>query len=298
MLSGAPTLLLHLARSPAFHSLGGRVVKAFEMIGSWPVPAPAMAVVGPEGLRSRHGSFYTVGRWASITKLFTAYLVLIGVEEGRWALDEPAGPPGSTIRHLLAHASGLPFEGMTPITPPGRRRIYSNSGFDLLGDFMADRSGKEFANHLTETVLGPLKVEAEMTGRPSEGLVGGVIELARLAGELLAPTLLSAVSLGLATRVAFQSLPGTLPGIGRFDPLDWGLGFEIKGMKVPHWTGNFNSPATFGHFGGSGAFLWVDPVVRVGLCVQTGREFGPWALEAWPLLSDAVLAEVAGPDGD
>lgn len=271
-------------------------MKAFEMIGNWPVPAPAMAVVGPEGLRSRHGSFYTVGRWASITKLFTAYSVLIGVEDGRWGLDDPAGPAGSTIRHLLAHASGLPFEGVTPITPPGRRRIYSNTGFDLLGDFMSEKTGTTFSDHLTKTVLKPLKVEAGLQGRPSEGLVGGVIELARLAGELLMPTLLSGVSLDVATRVAFPSLSGTLPGIARFDPLDWGLGFEIKANKVPHWTGTSNSPATFGHFGGSGAFLWVDPVARVGLCVQTGREFGPWALETWPVLSDAVLAEFAGGD--
>ncbi len=294
MLLDAPTLRRHLARSRAFQSRDAPDMKAFELIGNWPVPAPAMAVVGPDGLRSRHGSFYTVGRWASITKLFAAYSVLIGVEDGRWGLDDPAGPAGSTVRHLLAHASGLPFEGMTPITPPGRRRIYSNTGFDLLGDFMSEKTGKTFSDHLTETVLGPLKVEAELKGRPSEGLVGGVTEMAGLAAELLTPTLLSTVSLDLATRVAFPSLAGTLPGIGRFDPLDWGLGFEIKGNKVPHWTGSSNSPATFGHFGGSGAFLWVDPVAKVGLCVQTGRDFGPWALEAWPVLSDAVLGEVAG----
>ena len=253
-----------------------------------------MAVVGPEGLRSRHGSFYTVVRWASVTKLFTAYSVLIGVENGHWRLDDAAGPPGSTVRHLLAHASGLPFEGHTPITPPGRRRIYSNAGFDLLGDLIAKKTGQPFADYLTGTILKPLAVEAELRGRPSEGLVGGVIGMARLASELLNPTLLRPSLVHEATSVVFPTLPGTLPGVGRFDPLDWGLGFEIKGAKVPHWTGGTNSPATFGHFGGSGTFLWVDPVARIGLCVQTGREFGPWALEAWPILSDAVLAEASG----
>lgn len=266
-------------------------MKALELIGHWPVPSPAMAVAGPEGLRARHGSFYTVVRWASVTKLFTAYSVLIGVDRGLWQLDDPAGPPGSTVRHLLAHASGLPFEGHAPITPPGRRRIYSNTGFDLLGEFVTEKTGQVFADYLKDTVLGPLAVEAELRGRPSEGLVGGVIGMARLAGELLTPTLLSPDLLQEATSVAFQNLPGTLPGVGRFDPLEWGLGFEIKGHKSPHWTGRTNSPATYGHFGGSGTFMWVDPVARIGLCVQTGREFGPWALEAWPVLSDAVLAE-------
>jgi CubicO group peptidase (beta-lactamase class C family) len=269
-------------------------MKAIELIGRWPVPSPAMAVVGPEGLRARHGSFYTVVRWASVTKLFTAYSVLIGVESGRWNLDDPAGPSGSTVRHLLAHASGLPFEGPTPITPPGRRRIYSNTGFDLLGEFVAEKTGLAFADHLKDSVLDPLGIEAELRGRPSEGLVGGVIGMARLATELLAPTLLSPALLKEATTVTFPSLPGTLPGVGRFDPLGWGLGFEIKGAKSPHWTGQTNSSETYGHFGGSGAFLWVDPVAGIGLCVQTGREFGPWALESWPILSDAVLAESSG----
>jgi CubicO group peptidase (beta-lactamase class C family) len=267
-------------------------MKALELVDTWPVPSPAAALVGPEGLRSRHGSFYTVVRWASVTKLFTAYSALIGLESGLWNLDDPAGPKGSTVRHLLAHASGLPFEGQTPITPPGRRRIYSNTGFDILGDFMAEHTGQSFADYLASTVLKPLGVEAELRGRPSEGLVGGVVGMAHLASELLSPTLLQPGTLEQATAVAFPTLSGVLPGIGRFDPLDWGLGFEIKAHKSPHWTGKNNSPATFGHFGGSGAFLWVDPVARIGLCVQTGREFGPWALEAWPTLSDAVLAAV------
>ena len=50
-----------------------------------------------------------------------------------------------------------------------------------------------------------------------------------------------------------------------------------------------NSPATFGHFGGAGTFLWVDPVVGLAAVVLTDREFGPWALAAWPTFSEAVL---------
>jgi len=53
-----------------------------------------------------------------------------------------------------------------------------------------------------------------------------------------------------------------------------------------------NSAATFGHFGGAGTFLWVDPEVGVALAVLTDRPFGPWALTAWPSLSEAVLAAV------
>ena len=277
--------------SRGFRAVTGRESSWAELIADWPDASPAIAVVGPEGLRSLSGQSELVTRWASVTKLVTAYGVLIGVSEEHWQLNDQAGPPGSTVRHLLAHASGLPFEGLAPIAMPGRRRIYSNAGFDLLGEFVAGRSGKSFDLYLKETVFEPIGIDAELTGRPSEGLVGAVTELARFAGELLMPTLLNFDLLSEATKVVFPGLAGTLPGVGRFNPLDWGLGFEIKDDKAPHWTGEANSAATFGHFGRSGAFLWVDPVARVALCVQSGRDFGPWALQAWPALADAVLRE-------
>jgi CubicO group peptidase (beta-lactamase class C family) len=91
--------------------------------------------------------------------------------------------------------------------------------------------------------------------------------------------------------VAFPGLAGRLPGFDTQDPLDWGLGIEVRGSKSPHWTGQGNSPATFGHFGRSGSFLWFDPAAGVACAVLSGRNFGPWAKEAWPALSDAVLAE-------
>jgi CubicO group peptidase (beta-lactamase class C family) len=96
-----------------------------------------------------------------------------------------------------------------------------------------------------------------------------------------------------AITVAFPGLAGVLPGIGRYNPLDWGLGFELRGAKNPHWTGRTNSPETFGHFGGAGSFLWVDPVPGLALCGLSGRQFGDWALEAWPAIADAVLAELS-----
>ena len=131
--------------------------------------------------------------------------------------------------------------------------------------------------------------------RPSQGLHGPLDDLVRLAAELLRPTLVCGPLFAEATTVAFPGLKGVLPGVGAFDPLDWGLGFELRDAKTPHWTGERNSPATFGHFGGSGTFLWVDPGAGLALAVLTDREFGPWALEAWPALSDAVL-EASGAD--
>jgi CubicO group peptidase (beta-lactamase class C family) len=85
-----------------------------------------------------------------------------------------------------------------------------------------------------------------------------------------------------------------LPGFGRQSPCDWGLGLELKDAKSPHWTGEHNAPSTFGHFGQSGAFVWVDPVAGLACAAVTDRPFGAWAVGAWPAFADAVLAETAG----
>jgi len=234
-----------------------------------------------------------VFRWASVTKLVTALAALVAAEEGTIDLDEPAGPEGSTVRHLLAHASGLPFESGGPTGRPGRRRVYSNVGVELLADRVAARAEMPFAEYLAAAVLWPLGMRAELRGSPAADLHGTLDDLLALACELQAPRLVAPETLAEATSVQFPGLAGVLPDLGRFDPNDWGLGFELRDDKSPHWTGSRNSPRTFGHFGGSGTFLWVDPDARLALGCLTDLDFGPWALEAWPRLSDAVLTEDA-----
>ena len=249
------------------------------------------------------GDTTPAGDWASVTKICTALAVLVAVEEEAVDLDEPAGPPGSTVRHLLAHASGLAYDREEVLAPPGRRRIYSNAGFEVLGRLVAERAGMAVGAYLAEAVLRPLGMagarlgpsgppSGKLEGSPAKGLTGSLDDLVRLAGELMAPTVVARATLDLATTVAFPGLAGRLPGFDSQDPLDWGLGIEVRGSKSPHWTGQHNSPATFGHFGRSGSFLWVDPAAGVACAVLSGRDFGPWAKEAWPALSDAVLDEM------
>ena len=270
--------------------------EALARIDGWEAGHAAAAVVGSAGVIVTRGDAAHRFRWASVTKLATALAVLVAVDRGSVALDEAAGPPGSTVRHLLAHASGLPFEGRQPISPPGRRRIYSNPGFDLLGELLAERAGAPFEAVLDTSVLAPLGIrDARLLERPSQGLHGPLDDIVRLAAELLRPTLVDVSLFAEATTVAFPALNGVLPGVGAFDPLDWGLGFELRDAKTPHWTGERNSPATFGQFGGSGTFLWVDPAAGLALAVLTDREFGPWALDAWPMMSDALLQASGAP---
>ena len=231
-----------------------------------------------------------VFRWASVTKPATALATLVAAEEGILDLDDPAGPPGSTVRHLLAHASGLPFDGTAPIARPGERRIYSNTGFDVLGEVVRAAAEMPFDEYLRAAVLGPLEMRtAVLRGSPAAGLWGSLDDLLRFGAELQRPRLVAPETLAEAASVQFRGLVGVLPDIGRMEPNDWGLGVELRDAKQPHWTGRQNSPRTFGHFGGTGTFLWVDPDADVALACLTDLPFGPWALEAWPRLADAVL---------
>lgn len=259
-------------------------------VDGWGAAHAAAAVVGPMGIEASHGDAARSFSWASVTKPVTALVALVAVERGLIDLDEAAGPAGSTLRHLLAHASGLPFEGGPVLAAPGQRRIYSNPGFDAVGALVAERAGRSFEAILRDWVLDPLGMRAtRLLGPPSQGLDGPLVDLAAFAGECLRPRLVSSTMFRTATTVAFPGLPGVVPGFGRFDPCDWGLGFELHDGKAPHWMGDRNSPATFGHFGGAGTFLWVDPAVDMALAVLTDQEFGPWAREVWPALSDDVL---------
>lgn len=266
------------------------------VIDRWGASHAAIALVGRDGVVASHGDPDRVLRWASVTKLVTALAVLSAVEDRAIDLDEPAGPPGSTVRHLLAHASGLGFEGDAILAAPGTMRIYSNPGFDRLGDLVARRLGAPYETVVQERILGPLGISGmRLTGRPSQGLIGPLSAMGALARELQRPTIVTSATLDAARLVAFPGLRGVLPGVGRFDPLDWGLGFELRDGKSPHWTGATNAPSTFGHFGGSGTFLWVDPELDHALVYLGDREFGPWALEAWPALSDAVIGAIREP---
>ncbi len=259
-------------------------------VAAWPGPGTA-GVVSQEGVQATSGPAERAFPWASVTKLLVALACLVAWEEGTLDMDDAVGPPGSTLAHLLAHAAGLPFEGAQPLAPLARRRIYSNTGIELAAEHLEARSGMHFGDYLQIGVLSPLAMSGTLfEGSPAHGASGPLVDLLARAGELLSPTLVSRTTLQVATSVAWPGLAGVLPGFGRHDPCDWGLGPEIRGRKSPHWTGARNSPSTFGHFGQSGSLLWVDPDAGLAMAALSGTDFGPWATEAWPALSDAVLS--------
>lgn len=270
-------------------------MRAFDQVRHWPVDTVAIAVVGADGqVVGEHGPQRQMFDLASVTKLLSSYAMLIAVEEGAVDLDDAAGPPGATIRHLLAHASGVGPESRDVVAKVGTRRIYSNAGFEILAEAVEAGTGMSFAGYLQDGVLEPLGLsDTRLVGSPAFGAQSTVADMRRFLAEVQGARLLAGETVDAATSVAFPGLSGVLPGYGRQDPNDWGLGFEIRDRKTPHWTGTTSSPRTCGHFGRSGTFAWIDPEAGCACVCLTDRAFGPWAVEAWPLLTDAILTEVA-----
>ncbi|WP_320774196.1 serine hydrolase domain-containing protein [Streptomyces sp. CRN 30] len=268
-------------------------LKSLALIENWPVPTAAAGVVRADGtVLGVHGPSDRPFPLASVTKPLAAYAALVAYEEGAIELDEPAGPPGSTVRHLLAHTSGLAFDEHRTTAPPGERRLYSNAGFEQLGDHIAKATDIPFAEYARQAVLAPLGMTATaLDGSPAKDGVSSVADLLRFAAEVQAPRLLDPRTVAEAMTVQYPGVKGVLPGYGHQNPNDWGLGFEIRDSKSPHWTGSASSPRTFGHFGQSGTFLWIDPDAGLACVALADRAFGQWAVDAWPPFTDAVLSE-------
>ena len=255
--------------------------------------------------------------FASVTKPIVAWSALVAVERGLLDLEAPAQPgearsmagscavpvpagscavpapalTGATVRHLLAHASGIAFDSDAVLAVPGTRRIYSNRGIEILGERLEEATATPLERWIETTVLEPLGMSSVLVpGSPAHSGEGSARDLAVFARELAAPRLISADSAREATSVVFPGLDGILPGYGRQAPNDFGLGVEVRGRKRPHWTGTTSSPATFGHFGQSGSFIWVDPEARRQAVFLGARPFGRAHAAHWPELSDQILA--------
>ncbi|WP_431231405.1 serine hydrolase domain-containing protein [Mycolicibacterium psychrotolerans] len=266
-----------------------------DSIADWPVSAASAAVVGATGVLAEYGDVTHQFRLASVTKPLSARAAQVAIEEGVVELDTPAGPPGSTVRHLLSHASGLAMHSAELMAEPGKRRVYSNYGFQVLAETIEQNTEIEFGRYLAEAVFEPLGMTASRLDGGAEaagfGGVSTVADLAAFAADLLAPKTVSAQLHEQAISVQFPGLTGVLPGFGVQRPNDWGLGFEIRDDKSPHWTGFANSPRTFGHFGQTGTFIWVEPELALSLVVLTDRDFDEWAKPVWRAISDEVLRE-------
>jgi len=268
-----------------------------DLLAGWPVPHAALAVLSPAGVLATEGELDRQFWLASLTKPLAGLATLVAVEEGALELDDPVPglPPalaGATLRHLLAHAAGLAPDRLEAAGTIERRRIYSNAGFDRIGELVAAATEMPFSRYLSEAIFTPLGMrQASLDGSPARDAWAAVADWIPLLGSLLAggTPVLAAGTLAEATTAQFPGLPGVLPGYGNQADNAWGLSFELRANKQPHWTSAQNSPQTYGHFGQGGTMFWVDPVARLAVVALADQPFGDWARQAWPVLSTEVL---------
>lgn len=270
---------------------------------SWPVAHLSAALVAPEVPDGTEvlGDQDRVYDLASVTKLLSAWAFLVAVEEGVFDLDQevrplvPTAPAGATVRHMLAHASGVGFDSRTPQREVGQRRIYSSAGFEILADAVEAEAGMPFGHYAAEAVFAPLGMDAtEITGSAGHGGRSTVRDLVAFAGEVLNPRLLAEQTVQRALEVHFPELGGVVPGYGMHKPCPWGLGFEVHGSKNPHWLGTAFPADTVGHFGQAGTFLWVHRPTRRAMVVLSDRAFGEWAKPLWQEDTARVWALLEG----
>lgn len=257
----------------------------------YPVPFEhSLAVIRHGEVVHVEGDPHRVHPLASVTKVLATRAALVAVDRGLVALDTPMGPPGATLRHLLSHSSGLALDSEVPLAAPGRRRIYSNAGIEVLCRGVEEATGTETSRWIEETVLEPLgMVAADVPGSPAHSGRASVEDLLALARELLHPSLVSAALDEEATHPVFPDLDGVLPGYGRQRPNPFGLGVEIRGHKHPHWTAPTASPSVFGHFGVSGSFIWVDRDLDAAAVFLGVEPFGTWHQKNWSALNQTIL---------
>lgn len=265
-------------------------MSALEKIVQWPADNVAGALITPAGIETVGGTAreYDI---KSVTKPVVAMGIMLAVEEGAVELDQSAGPEGSTLRHLLSHASGVDFDSRDAKRPVEDRRIYSSAGYEWAADIVADATGMPFGEYLQEGLLKPLGMNStRLEGSAGHGLISSVGDLVKFASEVLNPRIIHEDTLAEMRTVQFPELRGIVPGYGMHRPCPWGLGFEIHGEKNPHWMGA-NMPAdAAGHFGMSGTYLWVAG--DTAMVALTDRDFGEWAKPLWQETNEAIWAEI------
>ncbi len=254
----------------------------------WPGPAAAAVVRLVDGsaqVVDRSGDLEARRPWASVSKLAVALAVGVDVDRGRCRYEQPLGPLGSTLAHLLSHSGGYGLETTDRTVPAGTRRVYSNVGVDLAVAAVAE--GAPPPRWLEERVFGPLGMaSAHLEGRPSAGVVGSTRDLATFAGAWLLARPFSAATRDRIITPFLPQLDGIVPGFGRFRPCPWGLGPEVRGSKE-HWMGDWSSDSA-GHFGQSGALALFNVREGIAVVATSAVPFGPWAVTLWPAWTSRV----------
>lgn len=185
-------------------------------------------------------------RMGSITKQFTAAAILKLVEQGRVSLDDPlskylpdypAAAASATVRQLLNHTSGVMsytnmpsftaegnaskpvtteqlvavFKDVPPLSKPGAKWEYNNSGYVLLGAILEKVTGKSWDRAVADLVVSPLKLATIRTGIGADGTPGMAVGYSEKDGKV-AP----AMKIHMSVPHGAGALVGTVRDLARW----------------------------------------------------------------------------------
>ena len=246
-------------------------------------------------------------------------------------LPEDLGPRDARYEEMVDLETIIDQLSRLPLaSAPGTELRYSNAGFAVLTQLAERVSDRTLWQLARERVFVPLGMEDVFADPPAGvlprvatladtrhvgteletyngaywrglalpwgGLYGTPRDVVRFAAAFLPSgrRVLSRASTELAISDQTMGVPGGVESAQvRWDPGRWGLGWEVKGEKRRHWTGELTSTRTFCHFGHAGTLLWGDPERDLALAVFTNRavtHMWSFILTRWARLSNAVVA--------
>lgn len=236
-------------------------------------------------------------RLASVTKLLSTLVFTDAIVHEFFDFSDIVdidyfGDNNVTFADLLAHASGTRPEYNDPIAPR-TKRIYTNEAFELAEQFFIKKLGSSFsganvAQIFSDGLKGHLGDHIHLESSCAHGAIGDDEGIVALMNEIRNPSFIPQSIFSKLTQTYLPELEGILPGWGNYKHNTFGIGFEIKGDKTPHWTSELSSPQTYGHFGQSGAFIFHDPENNISGCCLSNSDFAPWAKVAFPVLSAEI----------
>jgi beta-lactamase class C len=270
---------------------------------------------------------------ASLTKPLTAAACMCAVEEGLLGLDDEVRDGFSLrhlLSHCSGLPSDSAALDGPLLNPPGTYRRYSNAGYALAARLVERAAEMPFRDYLRAAVLDPLGMDAGLghidgtrvavvrepglwlDGEPyfnsdafraaalaESGAYATAPAYARFLACLLdrgrAPggRLLAGETVDEVLATQFGELPGIVEGVATWDACAWGLGLDVRGTRVPHWTGDALTATANTHFGSSGTLAWIDRERGLGLVALASRTTysGWWSRPGgWADLSRAVVS--------
>lgn len=279
---------------------------------------PEFATAAPDG----------DSRWETSRRLITVRQVLSHTTGMPEDLPQGAlrGKDLPTLDTITDHLIRLPiaFE-------PGTELRYSNAGYALLGRLVQRITGHDIWDYARSRVLDPMGLpdivakppaaeddriahvgDAGGAGTEHEsyqsrywrdmaipwgGIFGTARDIARFAETFMLPTNapLSRPTRSLMIADQAAGVSGGLTSLKlTWHPAHWGLGWEVKGSKRRHWTGELTSPATYCHWGAAGTLVWADPAQELTVAMFGNRStYNLWPFvptARWARLSNAIIA--------